>query len=140
MLLALVSVATNFVQTHLMVVRRTRFLCFLKRECYSHTLSAARGGSGTFRDASEPRAVLTEQVSKAEAGPSHDVRNHSLVLFYRRDEISVQTGDEGIRFLLISEKPIEEAVAWHGPIGMNTQEQLRQAFAELQRGTFIKRS
>ena len=47
-------------------------------------------------------------------------------------------GDEGIRFLLVSGKPIEEPVAWYGPIVMNTQEQLRQAIAELQNGTFIK--
>ncbi len=54
------------------------------------------------------------------------------------DEIVVQAGDEGIRFLLVSGKPIEEPVAWYGPIVMNTQEQLRQAVAELQNGSFIK--
>ena len=68
----------------------------------------------------------------------YDVSNHSLVLFDRGDEIAVQAGDEGIRFLLVSGKPIEEPVAWYGPIVMNTQEQLRQAMAELQTGTFIK--
>ena len=68
----------------------------------------------------------------------YDARNHSLVLFDRGDEISVQAGDEGIRFLLVSGKPIEEPVAWYGPIVMNTQEQLRQAMAELQTGAFIK--
>ena len=50
----------------------------------------------------------------------------------------MQAGDEGIRFLLVSGKPIEEPVAWYGPIVMNTQEELRQAFAELRNGTFIK--
>jgi len=50
----------------------------------------------------------------------------------------VQAGDEGIRFLLVSGKPIEEPVAWYGPIVMNTQEQLRRAVGELQDGTFIK--
>jgi redox-sensitive bicupin YhaK (pirin superfamily) len=50
----------------------------------------------------------------------------------------VQAGDEGIRFLLVSGKPLEEPVAWYGPIVMNTQEQLRQAVAELQAGTFIQ--
>ena len=50
----------------------------------------------------------------------------------------MQAGDEGIRFLLVSGKPIEEPVAWYGPIVMNTQEQLRQAMSELQNGTFIK--
>ena len=60
------------------------------------------------------------------------------MLFDRGDEIAVQAGDEGIRFLLVSGKPIEEPVAWYGPIVMNTQEQLRQAMAELQSGAFIK--
>jgi quercetin 2,3-dioxygenase len=60
------------------------------------------------------------------------------VLFDRGDEIAVQAGEEGIRFLLVSGKPIEEPVAWYGPIVMNTQQQLRQAVGELQNGTFIK--
>jgi len=50
----------------------------------------------------------------------------------------VQAGDDGIRFLLISGKPLQEPVAWYGPIVMNTQEQLRQAFEELEQGTFLK--
>jgi len=50
----------------------------------------------------------------------------------------VQAGDEGIRFLLVSGKPLEEPVAWYGPIVMNTQEQLREAFRELDQGTFLK--
>jgi hypothetical protein len=60
------------------------------------------------------------------------------VLFDRGDEVTVEAGDEGIRFLLVSGKPIEEPVAWHGPIVMNTQAELRQAFTELNDGTFIK--
>jgi len=77
-------------------------------------------------------------VAKPNALPVYDVRNHSLVLFDRGDEIVVQAGEEGVRFLLVSGKPIEEPVAWYGPIVMNTQEQLRQAVAELNDGTFIK--
>jgi len=50
----------------------------------------------------------------------------------------VQAGEMGMRFLLVSGKPIEEPVAWYGPIVMNTQEELRQAVSELQQGTFIK--
>ena len=60
------------------------------------------------------------------------------VLFDRGDEIMVQAGDEGIRFLLVSGKPIEEPVAWYGPIVMNTREELQQAYAELRAGNFIK--
>jgi redox-sensitive bicupin YhaK (pirin superfamily) len=95
-------------------------------------------GSGTFRDASDPQAVLTESGVDPNAVPVYDVGNHSLVLFDRGDEITVQAGPEGIRFLLVSGKPIEEPVAWYGPIVMNTQDQLRQAVAELNDGSFIR--
>ena len=95
-------------------------------------------GSGTFRDASEPQAVLTEHTAKPEAAPTYDATNHALVLFDRGDELVVQAGPEGIRFLLVSGKPLEEPVAWYGPIVMNTQAELRQAVQELQTGKFIK--
>jgi len=61
------------------------------------------------------------------------------VVFDRGDEVTVEAGEEGIRFLLVSGKPIEEPVAWYGPIVMNTQAELRQAFTELNNGTFIKK-
>ena len=64
--------------------------------------------------------------------------NRSLVVFDRGDEVTVQAGEQSIRFLLVSGKPIEEPVAWYGPIVMNTNEQLKQAMAELREGTFIK--
>lgn len=95
-------------------------------------------GSGTFRDASNPRAVLTEHVGETEMTTSNRIGNRSLVLFDRGDEVVVQAGGEGIRFLLVSGRPIEEPVAWYGPIVMNTQDELRHAFAELREGTFIK--
>jgi quercetin 2,3-dioxygenase len=110
----------------------------LKIETTRNAFAYVFAGSGTFRDASDPRAVLTEQVAKPTAAPIYDVENHSLVLFDRGDEITVQAGPEGIRFLLVSGKPIEEPVAWYGPIVMNTQAQLRQAMADLEHGTFIK--
>jgi hypothetical protein len=95
-------------------------------------------GSGNFRNASEPQAVLTESAVDPKAEAVYDARNHSLVLFDRGDEIVVQAGPEGIRFLLVSGKPLEEPVAWYGPIVMNTQAELRQAMSELQNGTFIR--
>ena len=94
-------------------------------------------GAGTFRDASEPQAVLTESAVDPNAVHVYDAKNHSLVLFDRGDEIVVQAGPEGIRFLLVSGKPLEEPVAWYGPIVMNTQAELRQAMSELQSGKFI---
>jgi quercetin 2,3-dioxygenase len=66
------------------------------------------------------------------------LENRSLVLFDNGDEVTVQAGEEGIRFLLISGKPLQEPVAWYGPIVMNTQEQPRQAYEEIERGTFLK--
>ena len=77
----------------------------------------------------------------ADAGSTpapHDAANRSLVLFDSGDEVTVQAGEDGIRFLLVSGKPIEEPVAWYGPIVMNTEDQLRQAYSELRDGTFIK--
>jgi len=106
----------------------------------NHAFAYVFAGSGTFRDASSPQGILTEQVNGAttRALPD-DSENRSLVLFDRGDEVVVQAGDEGIRFLLVSGKPIEEPVAWYGPIVMNTEQELRQALSELRNGTFIKR-
>jgi redox-sensitive bicupin YhaK (pirin superfamily) len=74
-----------------------------------------------------------------DAPPDGLVGNRSLVLFDSGDEITIQAGDEGIRFLLVSGRPLREPVAWYGPIVMNTEQELRQAQAELRNGTFIKR-
>jgi redox-sensitive bicupin YhaK (pirin superfamily) len=103
-----------------------------------HVFAYVFAGSGAFRDASEPRAVLTEQVGSSEGTTYDTAGNRSLVLFDRGDEIVVQAGDEGIRFLLVSGRPLKEPVAWYGPIVMNTQQELEQAFSELRSGTFIR--
>ncbi len=75
---------------------------------------------------------INETVVREQTG------NRSLVLFDRGDEVTVQAGEEGIRFLLVSGKPLEEPVAWYGPIVMNSEAELQQALAELRSGTFIK--
>jgi quercetin 2,3-dioxygenase len=105
----------------------------------SNAFAYVFAGSGTFRDASDPQAVLTEQIdgTTTRALP-HESENRSLILFDRGDEVVVQAGDEGIRFLLVSGRPIEEPVAWYGPIVMNTRQELQQAFREIQEGTFIR--
>ena len=105
-----------------------------------HAFAYVFAGSGSFRDASEPRAVATERVGAGSGSDPEIDRtgNRSLVLFDSGDEITVRAGDEGIRFLLVSGKPIEEPVAWYGPIVMNTQAELQQAVTELRNGTFIK--
>ena len=107
-------------------------------ETSRHAFAYVFAGSGSFRDASDPQGVLTEEIVTGATVRDHDTRNRSLVLFDRGDEVVVQAGDEGIRFLLVSGKPIEEPVAWYGPIVMNTKEQLQQALTELRSGTFIK--
>jgi quercetin 2,3-dioxygenase len=107
-------------------------------ETTRHAFAYVFAGSGTFRDASDPQAVKTDHVGASPAPSVDEVGNRSLVLFDRGDEVTVQAGDEGIRFLLVSGKPLEEPVAWYGPIVMNTEEQLQQAYAELRDGTFIK--
>jgi redox-sensitive bicupin YhaK (pirin superfamily) len=107
-------------------------------EVSRHAFAYVFEGSGTFRDASEPRGVLTEDVGGGDALRRSTTGNRSLVLFDRGDEVVVQAGDEGIRFLLVSGKPLQEPVAWHGPIVMNTEEELRRAYTELRNGTFIK--
>ena len=106
----------------------------------SNAFAYVFAGSGTFRDASDPQAVVTEQIDGATSrAVPHESENRSLILFDRGDEIVVQAGDQGIRFLLVSGRPIEEPVAWYGPIVMNTKAELQQAFRELQEGTFIRR-
>ena len=98
-------------------------------------------GSGTFRDASQPFGVLTEKDDRdGETLVRERTGNRSLVVFDSGDEVTVQAGDAGIRFLLVSGKPIEEPVAWYGPIVMNTQAELQQAVTELRNGTFIRQS
>jgi hypothetical protein len=104
-----------------------------------HAFAYVFEGSGTFSDASQPSGVLTEKdTAQGEALVRERTGNRSLVVFDSGDEVTVQAGDEGIRFLLISGKPIEEPVAWYGPIVMNTKAELDQAVAELRDGTFIK--
>jgi len=113
---------------------RKRIKVELARNAFAYVFA----GSGIFLDASEPQAVLTESAVDPNAPPVYNAKNHSLVLFDRGDEIVVQAGPEGIRFLLVSGKPLEEPVAWYGPIVMNTDAELREAMSELQRGTFIR--
>lgn len=107
-------------------------------ETTRHAFAYVFGGTGKFCNASAPLAVPTEPVGWLDTSPPSEAGNRSLILFDRGDEVLVQAGDDGIRFLLVSGKPLEEPVAWYGPIVMNTQEQLQQAFTELREGTFLK--
>ncbi|TNJ41814.1 pirin family protein [Phaeobacter sp. B1627] len=108
-------------------------------DTYRRAFAYIFDGSAAFADASRPQGVLLE---KEVAGQEVNIRDMSgdrtLVRFGTGDEITVQAGPEGVRFLLISGAPIQEPVAWHGPIVMNTRAELQKAFAELRNGTFIK--
>ncbi|HUE85214.1 MAG TPA: pirin family protein [Vicinamibacterales bacterium] len=107
-------------------------------ETTRHAFAYVFAGAATFRDASTPRGVLTDTTGEIDEAPVLDLSgNRTLILFDRGDEVTVQAGPEGVRFLLISGQPIGEPVAWHGPIVMNTGEEIRQALADLQSGTFI---
>ncbi len=96
-------------------------------------------GSGSFRDASPPFGVLTEQPGPEQAIVREQTGNRSLVVFDAGDEVTVRAGEQGIRFLLVSGRPIREPVAWYGPIVMNTEDELRQAISELRSGTFVRK-
>jgi quercetin 2,3-dioxygenase len=102
-------------------------------ETSSHAFAYVFAGSGTFANASSPRAVPTEGL-----GGSDTADNRSLILFGQGDNVEMQAGPDGVRFLLVSGKPLQEPIAWRGPIVMNTQSQLQEAFAELKQGTFLK--
>jgi quercetin 2,3-dioxygenase len=111
----------------------------LKVEDFRQAFAYIFEGSGDFADASAPFGALREaQIDGEEVIVRDAVGNRSLVVFGAGDEISVQSGEEGVRFLLVSGRPLREPVAWHGPIVMNTQDEIRQALTDLRTGAFIK--
>src|SRR5688572_2189852 len=129
-----VAADPRYLDVSILPGHRKRLEVELGRNAFAYVFA----GSGSFRDASAPQAVPTEA---ADGGVrlSTDIANRSLVLFDRGDEITVQAGDEGLRFLLVSGRTIEEPVVWHVPIVMNTANEVRQAYAELRAGTFIRK-
>jgi redox-sensitive bicupin YhaK (pirin superfamily) len=105
-----------------------------RKQAFAYVFS----GGAKFSNASEPLSVPTEGVGWADAEPPETADDRSLVLFDSGDEIALEAGESGVRFLLCSGQPLREPVAWHGPIVMNTQEELQTAFRELQDGSFLK--
>jgi redox-sensitive bicupin YhaK (pirin superfamily) len=111
----------------------------LKMEVDRHAFAYVFAGSGRFAYSSEPVGVLLEkEVDGQEVTVRDRTGNRSLIVFDRGDEVTVQAGEEGVRFLLISGKPLREPVAWYGPIVMNTRAELETAVRELNDGSFIK--
>ncbi|SPH17284.1 Quercetin 2,3-dioxygenase [Defluviimonas aquaemixtae] len=110
-----------------------------KIDTYRRAFAYVFEGSGRFADASRPTGVLLEKEVMGQEVHMRDLSgDRTLIRFGTGEEVTVQAGDEGIRFLLISGAPIEEPVAWHGPIVMNTKAELMQAMADLRNGTFIR--
>jgi redox-sensitive bicupin YhaK (pirin superfamily) len=111
----------------------------LKVEVERHAFAYVFEGDGKFASSSKPFGVLSEkQLDGEDILFREPVGDRSLVLFDAGDEITVRAGERGTRFLLVSGKPIQEPVAWYGPIVMNTQSELELAVSELRNGTFIK--
>jgi redox-sensitive bicupin YhaK (pirin superfamily) len=104
----------------------------------SHAFAYVFEGSGSFKDSSTPLPVRTDRVGTSDGEVYEFTGNRSLVLFDSGDEVSVKAGEKGVRFLLVSGQPLKEPVAWRGPIVMNTEQELAQAWMELRNGTFIK--
>ncbi len=110
-----------------------------KVDTYRRAFAYVFEGAAAFADASQPEGVLLEKEVMGEEVNIRDLSgNRTLIRFGSGDEVTVQAGPEGVRFLLISGAPIEEPVAWHGPIVMNTKAELQTAMAELRNGTFIR--
>jgi hypothetical protein len=111
----------------------------IKMNIESNAFAYVFEGSGVFRGASDPKPVPYERDEGRVALKPVEVDNRSLLIFDSGDEIRVTTGEDSLRFLLVSGRPIRQPVAWYGPIVMNTQEELETAFDEYRRGTFLKR-
>jgi len=108
-------------------------------DTYRRAFAYVFAGAGTFADASQPAGILLEKEVMGEEVNIRDLSgDRTLIRFGTGDEVTVQAGPDGIRFLLISGAPIQEPVAWHGPIVMNTRAELMQAMQDLRNDTFIK--
>ncbi|RYH08405.1 pirin family protein [Tropicimonas sp. IMCC6043] len=115
--------------------RKKRFPIDTRRQAFAYVFE----GAGAFVDSAPPTGVLLEKEVMGQEVNIRDLSgNRTIIRFGAGDEVVVQAGPEGVRFLLVAGAPIREPVAWHGPIVMNTREELMQAFAELRNGTFIQ--
>jgi len=95
-------------------------------------------GQGFFDPDSDAYPFEFEGANYFDFERENGIGPESLVLFNNEGYLSVKTEKQKLRFLLISGKPIGEPIAWHGPIVMNTQEELQIAFNEYRQGTFLK--
>ena len=134
------GIATDplFLDIHVPPNRLRRFNVPVEKNAFAYVF----GGSGHFLAASNPIPAPTEYIFEqgvTDPIPAHPVENRNLILFDTGNEIVVQSGELGIRFLLVSGRPLKEPVAWQGPIVMNSHEELMTAFRDYREGTFIKK-
>jgi quercetin 2,3-dioxygenase len=112
---------------------------FVHKTTRGHTVFAyVIGGKGVFCNENDPFAYDVEGVNYFDMERDLYVHNGTAVLFGDGEQVTVSAQGGPVRFLLISGKPINEPVAWYGPIVMNTEEELHIAFEEYKKGTFIK--
>jgi len=110
-----------------------------KVDTYRRAFAYVFAGSGAFADASQPTGILLEKEVMGQEVNIRDMSgDRTLIRFGTGDEVTVQAGEQGVRFLLISGAPLQEPVAWHGPIVMNTRDEIQQAIRDLRNGTFIR--
>lgn len=96
-------------------------------------------GEAFFDGSRAPFAHDAAGVNYFDMKPPCSCGDGTLVLFGEGNHVVINTDKSGVRFLLISGKPLNEPIAWYGPIVMNTHEELRTAFREYQDGTFVKK-
>ncbi len=108
-------------------------------DTYRRAFAYVFEGAAQFKDASAPAGILVEKELRGQEVNIRDQSgNRTLVQFGSGSEIVVKACAEGVRFLLVSGAPIQEPVAWHGPIVMNTREEILKAVSDLKNDTFIK--
>jgi redox-sensitive bicupin YhaK (pirin superfamily) len=108
-------------------------------DTYRRAFAYVFAGAARFAEASAPRGVLLEKEVQGREVNIRDLSgDRTLVNFGTGDEVVVTAGPDGVRFLLVAGAPLQEPVAWHGPIVMNTRDELRQAMRDLRNGTFIR--
>lgn len=103
-----------------------------------HAFAYIFEGEGSFCNVETPLDVPRTGEGWADTELDSLAADRTLIRFGEGDRIRVRSGGDGIRFLLFSGRPLKEPVAWYGPIVMNTQGELKEAFRQLDEGTFLK--
>ncbi len=103
-----------------------------------HAFAYIFQGEGDFCNLETPLEVPSSGSGWSDIKPDPHASNRTLIRFGDGDRIRAKSGAEALRFLLFSGKPLKEPVAWYGPIVMNTQGELKEAFRQIEEGTFLE--